>query len=669
MTKVFTVRGFLLGLTRQSKRRVMFGADLLAYAGIALFVSSFLYGARFSAQQFILIAAVALFTGLLVGWRMGIYNTVVRYIGLEFFHRANVTVAIAAIVTALSARPLGMSLDAVKWALMFWALMVLYICYSRYLSRSYLNQSKSRAQREKVVIYGAGAAGAQLAYYLQQNGLVLPVAFVDDEQSKHGTMVKGIEVFPPADLSSIVPDMGVSRILLAVPSASLRRRKEIIHSLEKLTAHIQTIPDFRDLVSGNARIDDIREIPLADLMGRPAVPPNPALLEACIKDKTVLVTGSGGSIGSELCHQIVKLGVRKLLLLDICEPSLYRVEKDLSRLVKDSQLGCEVVPLLGSVCDGKRMQSILEAYKVNTIYHAAAYKHVPMVEQNLLQGISNNSLGTFHLAMSACKAGVETFVLISTDKAVRPTSAMGASKRVAELVLQAIQKNCRTTRFCMVRFGNVLESSGSVVPLFREQIRRGGPVTVTHRDIVRYFMTIQEAAELVIQAGSMAEGGDVFVLDMGDPVKIRDLAQRMIMLAGFTLRDENNPEGDIEIQYTGLRPGEKLFEELLVGENASGTDHPRIMRAIESFIPFAELEVILGRLQAAVERQDCDEARTLLLEAVDSYKPEKLISDWVWQKSELRRPSITVEKITRISPYRENRNELPDSRNDRVDLN
>ena len=334
---------------------------------------------------------------------------------------------------------------------------------------------------------------------------------------------------------------------------------------------------------------------------------------------------------------------------------LYRTEKDLSRFIHDSQIGCEVIPLLGSVCDGKRMQGILEAYEVNTIYHAAAYKHVPIVEQNLLQGISNNSLGTFSLAMAACKAGVELFVLISTDKAVRPTSAMGASKRVAELVLQAIQKNCRTTRFCMVRFGNVLESSGSVVPLFREQIRRGGPVTVTHRDIVRYFMTIQEAAELVIQAGSMAEGGDVFVLDMGDPVKIRDLAQRMIMLAGFSLRDDNNPEGDIEIQYTGLRPGEKLFEELLVGENASGTDHPRIMRAIESFIPFAELEVILGKLHAAVERQDCDAARTLLQEAVDSYKPEKVISDWVWQKSELRRPSISVEKITRISPYRENR--------------
>ena len=669
MTKVFKLRGFLLSLTRQSKRRVMFGADLTAYAATALFVSSYLYGSRFSAQQYGLIAAVAVFTGLLVGWRMGIYNTVVRYIGLEFFHRANMTVAVAAIATALSARPLGMSLDAVKWALMFWTLMVLYICYSRYLSRSYLNQGKSRAQREKVVIYGAGAAGAQLVYYLQQNGLVSPVAFVDDDESKHGTMVKGIEVFPPADLASIVPDMDVSRILLAVPSASLRRRKEIIQSLEKLTAHIQTIPDFRDLVSGNARIDDIREIPLADLMGRPAVPPNPALLQACIKDKTVLVTGSGGSIGSELCQQIVQLGVRKLLLLDICEPSLYRTEKDLSRFIQDSRIGCEVIALLGSVCDGKRMQGILEAYEVNTIYHAAAYKHVPIVEQNLLQGISNNSLGTFSLAMAACKAGVESFVLISTDKAVRPTSAMGASKRVAELVLQAIQKNCRTTRFCMVRFGNVLESSGSVVPLFREQIRRGGPVTVTHRDIVRYFMTIQEAAELVIQAGSMAEGGDVFVLDMGDPVKIRDLAQRMIMLAGFSLRDDTNPEGDIEIQYTGLRPGEKLFEELLVGENASGTDHPRIMRAIESYIPFAELEVILGKLHAAVERQDCDTARTLLQEVVDSYKPEKVISDWVWQKNESRKPNMSVEKITRISPYRENRNELPGSRNDRLDLN
>jgi len=606
---------------------------------------------------------------LQVGWRMGIYNTVVRYIGLEFFHRANVTVSVAAVATALSAEPLGLSLDAIKWALMFWALMVVYICYSRYLSRAFLNQGKSRGQREKVVIYGAGSAGAQLAYYLQQNGLVLPAAFVDDDESKHGTMVKGVQVYSPVDLDYIVPDIGISRILLAVPSSSLRRRKEIIQSLEKFPVHIQTIPDFRDLVSGNARIDDIREIPLADLMGRPAVPPKPDLLHACIQNKIVLVTGAGGSIGSELCHQIVQLGVRKLLLLDICEPSLYRVEKDLSRFCADGGLDCEVIPLLGSVCDEKRIGGILESWKVSTIYHAAAYKHVPMVEQNLLQGISNNALGTFRLAMAACNAGVESFVLISTDKAVRPTSVMGASKRVAELILQAIQKNCRTTRYCMVRFGNVLESSGSVVPLFREQIRRGGPVTVTHRDIVRYFMTIQEAAELVIQAGSMAKGGDVFVLDMGDPVRIRDLATRMIMLAGLTLRDEKNPGGDIEIQYTGLRPGEKLFEELLVGRNASGTEHPRIMRAIESFIPFSELEIILKKLADAVDRHDCAVARDLLLEAVDSYQPEKVISDWLWQTSAPEQPRIRVEKVTKISPYRESKTDLSNGRNDQFDIN
>jgi len=399
---------------------------------------------------------------------------------------------------------------------------------------------------------------------------------------------------------------------------------------------------------------------------------NPVNSSFVVLGKTVLVTGAGGSIGSELCRQIARLGVKRLLLLDIAEPSLYRVEQDLQRLATDEGLEFEVISLLGSVYDEAKTRTVLATYKVNTIYHAAAYKHVPIVEQNLIEGIRNNALGTYSLAMAACDAGVESFVLISTDKAVRPTSVMGASKRVAELVLQAIQKNCRTTRYSMVRFGNVLESSGSVVPLFREQIRRGGPITVTHREIVRYFMTIQEAAELVIQAGSMAEGGDVFVLDMGEPVKIYELARRMITLAGLTVHDESNPKGDIAIQITGLRPGEKLYEELLVGKNASGTEHPRIMRAIETYIPFTELRPLLSKLESAVQQSDCIAARELLLQLVDSYKPEQAINDLVWQEAEIARPlrQGAVEKVTRISPYRENnKKDDPGAKPDRRDLN
>jgi FlaA1/EpsC-like NDP-sugar epimerase len=391
-----------------------------------------------------------------------------------------------------------------------------------------------------------------------------------------------------------------------------------------------TMPDVKDIVSGKARVDDISDVEVKDLLGRNPVPPIPELLDSSIKGKNVLVTWAGGSIGAELCRQILASDPERLVLLELSETALYKIERKLRKRAQDMDSDCEIVPLLGSVHHKVRMREVMDAFSIQTVYHAAAYKHVPIVEHNLFEGIHNNVFGTLYCLQSAIDAGVESFVLISTDKAVNPSSVMGATKRLAELVLQAYQGEEHDTRLCMVRFGNVLESSGSVVPLFKEQIRSGGPVTVTHRDIIRYFMTIPEAAQLVIQAGSMANGGDVFVLDMGKPVKIADLARRMINLMGLTVRDDNNPDGDIEIQYTGLRPAEKLYEELLIGSNVSGTEHPRIMRADEDFLSMEELKQCLSGLEAASQSLDYAQARELLLRSVNEYNPENGIDDLVW---------------------------------------
>ena len=384
-------------------------------------------------------------------------------------------------------------------------------------------------------------------------------------------MVNGIKVQLPDQLPALIKAHGIDRVLLAVPSLSRRRRREILTQLELLGVHVQTVPDIEHLVTGKANLADLREVDVCDLLGRDAVPPKPGLFDACIHDRVVMVTGAGGSIGSELCRQIIGLRPKRLVLFEMSELALYNIERELRSLDEKQALQVELVGLIGNAYDRSRMRDILTAYRVQTVYHAAAYKHVPIVEQNVVEGINNNVIATWNAAEAAHEADVETFVLVSTDKAVNPTNVMGATKRFAEIVLQGLQRRGSKTRFCMVRFGNVLASSGSVVPLFNEQINAGGPVTVTHPEVIRYFMTIPEAAQLVIQAGSMAEGGDVFVLDMGKPVRIGDLARRMIHLAGLTVRDESHPEGDIEISYTGLRPAEKLYEELLIGNNVTGT--------------------------------------------------------------------------------------------------
>ena len=436
-------------------------------------------------------------------------------------------------------------------------------------------------------------------------------------------------------LPELIRDHDIERVLLAIPSASMRRKQEILRVLEPLGIHVQSMPDLSDIISGRAHIDELRDVDVVDLLGRDAVPPDPRLFGSCIRGKSVLVTGAGGSIGSELCRQIVRLSPRRLVLFEMSELALYTIEGELAEFVARENVATEIIPLLGNAHHRHRVREVLSTYGIQTLYHAAAYKHVPIVEHNVVEGIHNNVISTWYTAEAARETGVETFVLVSTDKAVNPANVMGATKRLAELVLQALQERTTTTRFCMVRFGNVLASSGSVVPLFKKQIRDGGPVTVTHPDVIRYFMTIPEAAQLVIQAGAMAKGGDVFVLDMGRPVLIDDLARRMVNLMGLTVRDTANPDGDIEITYTGLRTAEKLFEELLIGSNITGTDHPMIMRAMEHSIPWERMQQLLNELLIALASFDCRRSVGLLCEAVAEYRQTHDIRDYVWAQKTL----------------------------------
>jgi FlaA1/EpsC-like NDP-sugar epimerase len=541
-----------------------------------------------------------------------------------------VGVTTSALVLALGgllSRSASLPIESV---VIYWSLALVYVGSSRFLARNLMNLR--RAGQEQVVIYGAGSSGAQVAQALQITGRFEPVAFVDDDVALQGSLVAGCEVLAPSALENLVAGESVRSVLLALPSASRRRRKEILTGLEPLAVRVMTVPDLTDLVAGSARIDDFRDIDVSDLLGRDPVPPNRTLLDACIRGKSVMVTGAGGSIGSELCRQIIALDPRRLVLFEMSEVALYTIEQELLAYLEKEEEQVEVIALLGNAHHEPRVRDIVRTYGIQTIYHAAAYKHVPIVEQNVIAGVYNNVFSTLHTAQAALDAGVEAFVLISTDKAVSPTNVMGATKRLAEMLLQALQATTTRTRFCMVRFGNVLGSSGSVVPRFREQIRAGGPVTVTHREITRYFMTVTEAAQLVLQAGSMGRGGDVFVLDMGQPVKIDELARRMIALMGRTIRDEANPNGDIEIRYTGLRPAEKLHEELLIGEDVHGTEHPMILRAVEHASTWAEIRPLLSDLAVALEKSDCKGIIAVLERAVSEYRKAPVVHDLVWSR-------------------------------------
>ena len=515
-------------------------------------------------------------------------------------------------------------------------LLLLFVGASRALARVWLGSQYlsilGHASRPKVLIYGAGNSGRQLAVAMANSHEMKVVGFLDDDDRLHGHVLNGLPIYNPVDLPNLVSTLTVSDVLLAIPSVSRRRRNEILSQIRSAHVSVRTLPSVTELAQGKVSISDLRELDIDDLLGREPVMPNHILLAMNVRSKVAMVTGAGGSIGSELCRQILAVGPSKLLLIEQSEFALYAIHQELEE--KQTNHPTTLVPLLASVQDDDRMHEIMSTWHPDTVYHAAAYKHVPLVEHNPAEGIKNNVLGTLRTAQAAAENGVSDFVLISTDKAVRPTNIMGASKRLAEMALQALAANKSNTKFSMVRFGNVLGSSGSVVPKFRQQIRDGGPITLTHPEITRYFMTIPEASQLVIQAGAMAKGGDVFVLDMGQSVKIMDLARRMIELSGLTVKDEQNPDGDIEIEITGLRPGEKLYEELLIGDNPKPTSHSRIMKAHEEFVPWAELEGKLKSLEMALNVNDVGVIRLMMEKLVAGYTPSDEIVDWVHLEQE-----------------------------------
>ncbi len=579
--------------------------------------------------QYWLLCSVLIPASIACFIKLGLYRAILRYLGAQALMAIAVGVLFSTLWLVLFAYYGNILLPrTVPFVYAEFALLL--VGGSRALMRALVG-SRIKRRGEPVIIYGAGASGRRTAMALSQSHEYSPFAFVDDDASLHGTSIQGFTVYPPQAIPRLLKQRNANRVLLAMPSVTHARRHELLRHLESQSVKVLTLPSMTELVDGEKLFSDVKEVEIEDLLGREAVAPRPDLIAADIKDKVVMVTGAGGSIGSELCRQIISQQPRKLVLFELSEFALYSIDRELTQLKQARGLQVEILPLLGSVQRQRRIHAVMKAFKVQTVYHAAAYKHVPLVEYNVVEGVRNNIFGTLYTVQAAISAKVETFVLVSTDKAVRPTNVMGTTKRLAELILQAFSHEQSVTRFCMVRFGNVLGSSGSVVPLFRQQIADGGPVTVTHPDITRFFMTIPEAAQLVIQAGAMGKGGDVFVLDMGSPVKILDLATKMIRLSGLRLKDDHHPDGDIAIAFTGLRPGEKLYEELLIGADVTGTDHGRIMSAKEQYLPWEQLSQIIARLDDACHHFAHDKIRDILLSAPAGFQPSDAICDLVWQ--------------------------------------
>ncbi|CAI8979192.1 FlaA1/EpsC-like NDP-sugar epimerase [Pseudomonas sp. IT-196MI5] len=594
--------------------------------------------------------------------RFGMYRAVMRYFGNDALIAIIKAVTLSSLILGVLVYWYSNHQNVVPRSIIFnyWWLSLIMIGGLRLAMRQYfMGDWFSAAQHvpftnrddglPKVAIYGAGAAGNQLVTALRMGRVMRPVAFIDDDSGIADRVISGLQVYKPKHIQQMIDNTGAQEILLAIPSSNRGRRREILGFLEGFPLHVRSIPGFMDLASGRVKVDDIQEVDIADLLGRDAVPAQGELLEHCIKGQSVLVTGAGGSIGSELCRQILELGPTTLLLFEHSEFNLYSILSELEQRIARESLSIRLLPILGSVRNQEKLLDVMKSWHVDTVYHAAAYKHVPMVEHNIAEGLLNNVIGTLNTAQAALQAGVSNFVLISTDKAVRPTNVMGSTKRLSELTLQALSRELapvlfgdttnvsrvNKTRFTMVRFGNVLGSSGSVIPLFHKQIKSGGPLTVTHPKITRYFMTIPEAAQLVIQAGSMGQGGDVFVLDMGEPVRIVELAEKMIHLSGLSVRSEKNPHGDISIEFTGLRPGEKLYEELLIGDNVAATQHPMIMTANEDYLSWDVLKVKLSELLRAVDQDDYARVRQLLRDTVSGYSPDGEIVDWIYQQRRL----------------------------------
>lgn len=656
------MREFLLSLPRRYKRMLQVTTDVLLIwlcLWFAFVVRLGLVQAWEAVQEHRWLFYAAPLVTIPVCIRSGMYRAVMRYLGAEALvaiaKALTVSVLLLALLILWMQTPEGAQIPR-SFLILYWMGSLLMVGGLRLAMRQYFMGDwrgagepffGSRKHLPRVAVYGAGSAGNQLVRALRMGKAMEPVAFLDDDDSIATRTIAGLKVYKPKHMEEVLRVTGATQVLLAMPSASRARRREILAMLEPYPVHVRSVPGFMDLAQGLVKVQDLQEVDIADLLGRDAVMPDQALFERCLKNQVVLVTGAGGSIGSELCRQILNSGATTLILYEHSEFNLYAISQELEQRRQHEQLAIKLVPVLGSIRNKKRLQEVFRGWSVNTVYHAAAYKHVPIVEHNIAEGIRNNVMGTLYAAQAAIENHVQNFVLVSTDKAVRPTNIMGSTKRLAEMVLQALSQESRLrlfsdsdprevdnrTRFTMVRFGNVLESSGSVIPLFREQIRAGGPLTVTHPDITRYFMTILEAAQLVIQAGSLGQGGDVFVLDMGEPVRILDMAKKMIRLSGLTVRSEDDPTGDIAIEFTGLRPGEKLYEELLIGDNVTRTVHPMIMRANEEFLSWDELCKILRQLLSLAERSDCEAIRQLLQEQVNGYQPRTEIVDWVYQQS------------------------------------
>lgn len=659
------LRTTMLGLPRRRKRAIQVVADVVL-VWIALWLA---FVVRLGIDDMaspieihLWLFASAPVIAIPIFIRFGMYRAVMRYFGNDALITICKAVSLSALLLALVVFWYSNHKTVVPRSIIFnyWWLSLIMIGGLRLMMRQYFlgdwfaaTQHVPFANRDnglpKVAIYGAGAAGNQLVAALRMGRVMRPVAFIDDDSNIADRVIAGLQVFKPKHIQQMIDTTGAQEILLAVPSSSRARRREILTLLEGFPLHVRSVPGFMDLASGRVKVDDIQEVDIADLLGRDQVPAQGDLLEHCIVGLSVMVTGAGGSIGSELCRQILTLKPSTLLLFEHSEFNLYSILSELEPRIARESLTVRLLPILGSVRDQAKLLDVMKTWHVDTVYHAAAYKHVPMVEHNIAEGILNNVIGTLNTAQAALQVGVSNFVLISTDKAVRPTNVMGSTKRLAELILQALSRELapvllgdmanvsrvNKTRFTMVRFGNVLGSSGSVIPLFHKQIKSGGPLTVTHPKITRYFMTIPEAAQLVIQAGSMGQGGDVFVLDMGEPVKIVELAEKMIHLSGLSIRSEKNVHGDISIEFTGLRPGEKLYEELLIGDNVVATQHPMIMSANEDHLPWDVLKSNLTELLTSIEQDDYDLVRQLLRDTVSGYAPDGEIVDWIYQQRRL----------------------------------
>lgn len=620
---------YILNAPRSKKRIISVAYDLLAiplsiYLALSLRLDTFAPSLSSSLAYTMVATTLA---SIIIFIRIGLYRAVVRFMAEKAFTSLLIACGLSALFLATSSFLLQANMPRSTVIIYLFSLLI-FIGAPRLFIRGIVSQL-SKSGTEPVLIYGAGHQGIALANSLMNSETYRPCAFIDDDLRKQKTVIHGLKVFPASKLDDLLENGKRKKVLLALGSASGSTRKRLLEQLASKKIEVLTTPSVNDIVSGKAKIEEVKKVDIEDLLGRDPVPPQSDLIQKCITNKVVAVTGAGGSIGSEICRQVLLQKPTKLVLIELNEFSLYSIEQELNQLKEKQGLKLDIISILGSVQKENRLTTVFETFNVDTVYHAAAYKHVPMVEHNVVEGVRNNVFGTWYCAEAAIKAHVKNFVLISTDKAVRPTNVMGTSKRVAELVLQALAQRQTNTRFTMVRFGNVLGSSGSVVPLFHRQIQENGPITVTHPDIIRYFMTIPEAAQLVIQAGSMGKGGDVFVLDMGEPVKITDLARKMIHLSGLSEKHADNTSGDIAIEYSGLRPGEKLYEELLIGDDVEGTDHPRIMTANEVHLSWPETHNLLNRLDQACHEFKVEDVISLLLEAPAAFNKQGDIPDWV----------------------------------------